>query len=286
MSTAELPGLLGALFLLAMMAATGVKVRFADLLDSLQNRRLIIMGLLANFGLVPLTTFALLQLFPSPPLLGAGFLILAASPGAPVALLAVNISGGNLSLGVALVVILSLLVSALTPALLRLLLVGVLGAEGLQVNYVGTLAMLLLTQLLPLASALSFRAWKPVLASRLVKPLNMLSQALLVVLLLGTILVQWRDMLAFGPMPLAETVFLIAVTLAIGWWLGGPKTETRKTLAITTANRNLGVGLIIATQNFAGTATGACVAVYGVVGILVTLGLALVVGKMTPPSSR
>ena len=50
------------------------------------------------------------------------------------------------------------------------------------------------------------------------------------------------------------TALLVASWVA-GWLLGGLGTDNRKAMTLTTALRNVGVGLVIAAGNFAGTAS-------------------------------
>jgi hypothetical protein len=73
---------------------------------------------------------------------------------------------------------------------------------------------------------------------------------------------------------------LLVVSLAAGWLLGGPGSDNRKTLALTTSLRNVGVSLVIATGDiFAGTPAGPTVMVYGWVEIFGSLALALAWGR-------
>ena len=69
----------------------------------------------------------------------------------------------------------------------------------------------------------------------------------------------------------------------MGWLLGGPGSDNRKAMALTTSLRNLGVGLVIATENFAGTAAVTAVLAYGIFEILGTLLLAGAWGRRGAP---
>jgi bile acid:Na+ symporter, BASS family len=69
------------------------------------------------------------------------------------------------------------------------------------------------------------------------------------------------------------------VSLAAGWFLGGRGVENRKTLALTTSLRNVGVGLVIATGAFGGTPAVTAVLAYGLVGVLGSLLIAWLWGR-------
>jgi len=69
-------------------------------------------------------------------------------------------------------------------------------------------------------------------------------------------------------------LLLLMVSLAAGWFLGGRSVEHRKTLALTTSLRNVGVGLVIATDAFGGTPAVTAVLAYGIIGIIGSLLIA------------
>jgi BASS family bile acid:Na+ symporter len=73
---------------------------------------------------------------------------------------------------------------------------------------------------------------------------------------------------------------LLVASWAAGWLLGGPGCGNRRALTLTTSLRNVGVGLVIATGNFAGTAAVTAVLAYGVVEIGGSLLLALAWGRV------
>jgi bile acid:Na+ symporter, BASS family len=66
-------------------------------------------------------------------------------------------------------------------------------------------------------------------------------------------------------------LILLGVSLGAGWIAGGPGSSDRKAMALTTAIRNVGLGLVITAGAFAGTA----VLVYGLVQLLGSFLLAL-----------
>jgi bile acid:Na+ symporter, BASS family len=71
----------------------------------------------------------------------------------------------------------------------------------------------------------------------------------------------------------------LIASLAFGWLAGGPDPAGRKTVALTTSLRNVGVGLVIATGSFAGTPAVSAALAYGIVEIIGSLALALWWGR-------
>lgn len=125
--------------------------------------------------------------------------------------------------------------------------------EPLHVDAVKIVSTLLLTQLLPLCVGLAVRQWRPLLAPRLQSPANQVSKILglaTVGLLLATQFQVFAEIRLRGYVGMLA---LLLTSLAAGWLLGGPGSDNRKAMALTTSLRNVAVALVIATGNFAGT---------------------------------
>jgi BASS family bile acid:Na+ symporter len=73
----------------------------------------------------------------------------------------------------------------------------------------------------------------------------------------------------------AGMLILLVASLAIGWLAGGPGRDDRRTMALTTSLRNVGLGLVIVTGNFAGTPAVSAALAYGIVEVLGSLVAAL-----------
>src|SRR5438270_13242506 len=122
MSVDRLINVLVTVTLIEMMAAIGLGVTLADLAGVTRNWRLLARAGLANYVCVPAATVGLLLLFDAPPLVAAGFLILAVCPGAPYGPPFTAIAKGNLAVAVGLMVILAGASAVIAPVLLHYLL--------------------------------------------------------------------------------------------------------------------------------------------------------------------
>jgi len=276
MITAEFINILVAITLIEMMVAIGLGVSLAELAAVARNGRLVTKAALANYLCVPAITVGLLIAFhPADPMVPAGFLILAACPGAPFGPGCTKIAKGNVAVAVGLMVILAGSSAFVAPLLLHFLLPFMSGSETLQVDAGKIVVTLLATQLLPLCVGLGARHWWPVLAAKLQKPAN-LASAFLNLALFGVVLIAYFPLLS--EIRLRGYLGMLALLLAswcAGWLLGGPGNENRKALTLTTSLRNVGVGLVIATSNFGGTAAVTAVLAYGLLEIIGSLLLAL-----------
>src|SRR4051812_28086913 len=199
-----------------MMLSMGLQVSFRDLLASARPTRLLILGLLANYVFVPAVTVGLLNLFRADPMVSAGFLILAVCPGAPVGPPITAIARGNVPWAVGLMLILAGLSTLATPALLRVLLPWMTPDTNLHMNYPAIVRILLLTQLMPLASGLGIHHAAPGLTRRIVRPLGLLANALLLVLVAVIVATQHETLAAIRLRGWIGMGLLLLASLGIG----------------------------------------------------------------------
>jgi BASS family bile acid:Na+ symporter len=219
------------------------------------------------------------------PLVSAGFLILAVCPGAPVGPTFTAIAKGNVAAATGLMVILAAISAFLSPALLGFLLTRIAPEANLHIDYRTIVQTLLLTQLLPLALGLGIHRRAPALSERVAKPIGLLANLLLLALVAMIVVSQYEMLTAIRVRGWAGMSLLLLASLGIGWFCGGRDLAIRKALALTTASRNVAVGLVIAGSNFAGTQAVTAVVAYGVISILGTLAGAALCGRFLPASS-
>jgi BASS family bile acid:Na+ symporter len=287
MTIDQLINVLVTVTLIEMMAAIGLGVKFADFVAVAKNWRLLGQAALANYVAVPAVTIGLLLLVHAQPMAAAGFLILAVCPGAPFGPPFTAVARGNVAVSVGLMAVLAASSVALAPLLLYLLLPLTSGGAAVEVDAVRLVGVLLLTQLAPLALGLAVRQWRPRLADRLVKPANLVGKVLNV-LAVGVILVAKFPALieVLTPTAIVGMSALLVASLAAGWALGGSGRDGRKAMTLTTALRNVGLGLAIASASFAGKPQGdlalTAVIAYGLFEVVGSLLLALAWGRRAP----
>ena len=261
--------------LVEMMAATGLGVTFVDLLEVLRSRWLVARAMVANYVLVPAATVGLLLLFHSNPLVSAGFLILAVCPGAPFGPAFTAIAKANVAVAVGLMVILAGSSAIIAPISLGLLLPLLSPEQPLEIDAFQIVCTLLVTQLVPLCFGIAVRQWRPIWAERLLKPAVFISKVLNLIAVAMILLVQYRMLMEIRPRAFGGMLALLIISWAAGLLLGGRDSDVRKAMTLTTSLRNVGVGLVIATDSFPGTPAVTAVLAYGVLEILGSLLLAL-----------
>ena len=286
MKTPALITLLNVTALVAMMLSMGMKVTLESLLTSARQTRLVLLGLLANYVLVPTVTIGLLLLLHTSPTVSVGFLVLAVCPGAPFAPPITAIARGNVPAATALMLILAGLSAFLSPSLLGVLLSRIAPESDLQINSIALVGTLLITQMLPLALGIAIHHAAPSLASWTVKPVSVLANVLLLALIGLIVATQYEYLAAIRLRGWMAMSLLLLASLCIGWFCGGSETPTRKAMAVTTATRNAAVALAIVTRNFAGTPAVTAVVAYALISTAGALACALLLSKLGPFEPR
>ncbi len=275
MSADAIINLLNVTALMSIMLAMGLKVSMEELFEAAKEKRTIFLALFANYALVPLITFLLLCFVNPDPLVSAGFLILAVCPAAPLGPPLTEIARGNVPMSVGLMLILAALSSLLSPMLLTLLLSQLTPNSTIQIDYFGIVKVLLIAQLLPLIAGLAIRKWASKIASRIDKPIDKLSKILFASVLAIILASQYKALAMVHLRGWVAMTVLFVASVGIGWICGGKARSTRIALALVTATRNGGVGLVIALANFSGTPAIASVVVYTLFSTLGSVMLAL-----------
>jgi BASS family bile acid:Na+ symporter len=134
-----------------------------------------------------------------------------------------------------------------------------------------SLGILTATISLPLAAGVWVRHQVPRLGERLLRPVEIVSEAagaaalaFVVVAEFGSILnLGWRSWLAMG--------LLFEISIWLGWVLGGPDRSARQVVALGTSNRNIALALLVALASFPGTPVVSAVVGNGL--LLIVLGL-------------
>jgi BASS family bile acid:Na+ symporter len=122
--------------------------------------------------------------------------------------------------------------------------------EAPHIDLVGMVSALLIRQLL---LRLLVGQRRPQLAESLLNPFELVSKVLNLSAAGLIVSTQFPMLLEIRIRGFVGMLMLLAACLVIGRLAGGSGTDSHKTMALTTALRNVGVGRVIVTGNFAGT---------------------------------
>lgn len=232
-------------FVVTCMVAAGLVLSVRDIVAPLRRTRLVVLAVLANFVAVPAIAFGLTEWVPLDRAHAIGLLLLGGAAGAPFLPKLAGLAKGDFAFSVGLMLLLVVGSVGFMPVALPLLI------PGLSADPWPILRPLLFTMLLPLALGMVVKnrseRWAEKLQRAFEKVSN-ISMALTVLLLIG---LNFGAMLGtFGTGAVAVGLAFVALSLAVGYALGGPAPETRSVLGLGTGQRNVAAALVIATQSF------------------------------------
>lgn len=244
------------ILILSMLLDTGLSLTLQQIWEPLRNLRLILRSLLANFILVPFLVYLLLQIFPFSEPFRIGFTILAVAAGPPVLPKLAQLVNGNLAYAAGLMMLMMSLSAIYMPFALSIAL------QEVQVSPWQIAKPLLTLMLIPLAIGLLIRANDPAVAATIQPFMRQLSSAGLILGLSTSLILQFGsvvEMVKTGA--IVAIAGFILVSFGLGYLLGGPDSDTRRTLAVGTAQRNIAAALLVAGTNFKDPAVVSVVAV-------------------------
>jgi BASS family bile acid:Na+ symporter len=255
-------------FVVSSMLAMGTGLTVAKITEPLRNARLLVLALLANFVLMPLGAFALGKVLWLEEPFGIGLLVLGCAAGAPFLPKLAELAKGNLAFAVGAMVLLMVVTVGYLPVVLPLLL------EGVSVDPWKIARSLILLMLLPLAVGLALKAYYGAMAARVKPALDWISNVSLILLVLLISAANIDKVLdVFGTRGILAGLLFIALGFAIGWLLGGPGNDTKRVLALGTAQRNIAAALVVGSQSFSDPKVVVMVIVVAIVGLIILMPL-------------
>ena len=144
-------------------------------------------------------------------------------------------------------------------------------AGELQFQTLSILATLLATATAPLGLGIASRSLFPESALRMVRPAEVLSEAIGSLSLIFVVTSEFQTILSTGWRPLVAILLVTEASLLMGYWLGGPDRAARRVTGLGTANRNIALALLVAADSFPGSPIVGCVVAHGL--LLLVLGL-------------
>ncbi len=195
-----------------------------------------------------------------------GIMLMAISPGAPVALRRSLGAGGHRSFAPALQIAVAALAVLSMPLSIAAFNEYYAGNATIDPRHLAQ--QVFIAQLLPLSLGMLVRRLFAMQAAWLEPHLRRAGGILLIVLLVLALIDIWQVVLGAGLRITLGIVLTTMLALTVGHLLGGPEPATRTATAISSAARNPGLALLVATLNAASPAISATVLAYLVIAAL------------------
>jgi BASS family bile acid:Na+ symporter len=240
-------GLFATLTVFAVMFAIGLMLGREQFKAALERR--VVLAAVVFAVVVPVPALAVLaaKVFGLKGPVAVGIILMAISPGAPVALRRALDAGGNREFAPALHLAIVMLAVLTVPASI-VILDWIFAAEFIVTPFhIGR--QVFFAQLLPLALGGGLRAVRPAIAAKLEEPLARIGNFLLLLLGMMVIVDMPPIIAAVGWTPMIAGVALTVCALAVGAAFSWSDPDVRPAAAIAAAMRNPGLALVIATLN-------------------------------------
>jgi predicted Na+-dependent transporter len=242
------------------MFSIGLGVAFGEFRWIWRRPGLMLKALFAVLVAVPAVALVVAHALELPRLAEVGLVLMAVSPGAPVALRKSLRSGGHKAFAPGLQITVAILAVVSMP----------LSIAGLNEYYGGKAAIepwplakqVFVAQLLPLGLGMLVRQFAASGAAWLESKLTPLGTILLLLLAVLAVVEMFPLVLLAGTKVGIAIVLVTLGALAVGQLLGGPEPGTRTAVAITAAARNPGLALLVASLNNAASPVYAVIVAY------------------------
>ena len=240
---------LAAVTVFTVMLSLGLLLEREQIISALRRRMVLAAVLFAVVVPVPALAVVVVKLFGLRGAVAAGIVLMAISPGAPVALRrAIQAGGGpefapTLHLAIVMFAVVTVPVSVMVMAWIF--------SVRFAISPLDVARQVFFAQLLPLGIGAALRAWRPVMAARLEPRLAAISNLMLLALIVLCLVVLGPRLAAIGWAPVIAGIGLTLCALFAGTIFAGRDASVRPAAAIAAAMRNPGLALLIATRNAA-----------------------------------
>ena len=256
--------------LVGLLGAVGLRLTYGEVRAALARCRFAAI-VLVNFVAIPALAVVAVISFGLSREVGTGMILLAAAPFAPVVPVFARMARAELALAAALTGVFPLLSAVFTPIAARGALWIVARGDVVRFDMWRSLAVLIATISLPLAAGVFVRHRAPTVGRRLLKPVEVISEAIGAASLAFVTVTQFGSIVNLGWQSWLAMALLSEISFAVGWQVGGPERGSRQVVALGTSNRNIALALLVAVQSFHGTEIASAVVGTGL--LLIGFGL-------------
>ena len=230
------------------MLGMGMTLHWQDFSHVLRHPRDLGLGLVVQFGCMPLLAFALCHVFALPPELAMGMILVGTAPGGTASNVLTFIARGDVAFSVAMTAAATLVSLLLTPPLTWLL-----GGVWVPVDMSGLFWSIVKIVLVPVLLGLLLHHFQRGLVDRLMPFLPLASALVITLVIAGIIAVNAQNILSAGPAIFAAVIAHNLLGLAVGWFAAcrlrfAP--SRRRALAIEIGTQNSGLATALALAHF------------------------------------
>jgi BASS family bile acid:Na+ symporter len=274
------------LALAIIMLGMGLSLTLTDFKRILLYPKAIAVGIINQIIMLPLLAFAIIALLGLETELAVGLVILAACPGGPTSNLISHLSRGDVALSISLTVVSSLITVVSIPFLVNFAILKFI-PDGQQqaLPIFNTILSVLVITLIPVAIGMAINKAKPALASRLDRPVKLLSAIFLFLIIAGALAKEKENLVSFFILVGPATLLLNLLSMGIGYGtsrITNHSTKQSITIAIESGIQNGTLGIAIAASLLQNAAMSIPSAIYGLLMFITSAGVIMWGNRVIP----
>ena len=237
-----------AILLGVVMFGMGLTLKPVDFKIVLTKPLPVIIGVGAQFIIMPLVAFALAHLLKLPPELAAGLVLLGCVPGGTASNVMVYLAKGNLALSVAMTSLSTLLAPVVTPFLLLLL-----AGQWLPVDPVSMFMSIVQVIIIPIVLGLVVKKFFPKAVEKGVSVVPLISVAAILIIVSAVTAANAGNVASSGLIVFIAVFLHNGFGLLLGYLTAvmlGLNENDRRAISIEVGMQNSGLGVTLATAHF------------------------------------
>ncbi|GAK07738.1 bile acid:sodium symporter family protein [Geomicrobium sp. JCM 19038] len=207
----------------------------------------VLLGLLFQYTIMPLTAFLIALALSLPPELAAGLVLLGSVPGGTSSNVMVYLAKGDLPLSITMTSISTLVAPIATPAILFLL-----AGQWMPVNFMSMFTMIIQVIIIPVAIGLLLRKFVPVFVDKTVTVMPLVSVVAILAIMSGAVGANADTLASAGLIAFVAVMLHNAAGLALGYAAATISKLTpsqRRAVSIEIGMQNTGLGVTLATAH-------------------------------------
>ena len=271
------------------MFALGIGLTFDDFARVARRPRDFIVGAVSQVILLPAVAFALITVWPMPPELALGLMIIAAAPGGVTSNILTAFARGDVALSISLTAITSLLSVLTIPIIVVAAYAHQFGGStGTEVSVTRTAVSVFVIVTVPVLLGLLVRRFAEGLALRIEPTARRLSALLFVIVLAGAVFQERANIATYFAQAGMVTIALNVAMMALAFGLArlfatGPRQQVAISLECGLQNGTLAI--TVATLLFGGGLATVPAATYSLIMFATALIFVAVLRRSLPPAT-
>ena len=266
------------------MMGMGLSLTIGDFKRIILYPKAVALGLINQIILLPVIAFFLIQLFGLTTELAVGLMILAACPGGATSNLIAHLAKGDTALSITLTAFSSLITVITIPFLVNFAIVEFMpNGKEQTLNVLSTVVSVMLITLIPVGLGMLIRSAKKSFASRMEKPVRIISAIFLALIILAALLKERDNLAEFFKLAGPVALVLNLAMLSIGFYgsrLFNLVPRQAGTISIETGIQNGTLGITVAATLLNNPEMTIPSAIYSLI-MFITAGAVIYIGNRT-----